>query len=483
MSHAAPAPIAPEYMPSQGNAAPVRAQQWFRPIAAAALAVALGAAVLALDHWSFAARTTLFVFGLAITAWTALKMPDTPVALAAALALIAAGAAPPEALYDTLGHSLIWLLIAAFVMAAVLRKSGVAERVAFAALRRAGSVRSLFYGVTGVVFITAFVVPSTSGRAALLLPVFLTIAELVKSERVVRALALLLPTSILLSASASLLGAGAHLVAAEFMSDLGGSPVDFLDWLLWGAPFALVTTLAATEIILRAFLRSDERAQRLDLQPLQNASPPQHKEKLVAFLMLASVVGWMTAGWHGVDIGMVAIAGALLMTMPAVSGVALKDALKSVEWNLLLFLAATLMLGETLISSGAAKAVIGVIAAPEAIHIGWLVALATVVALLSHILITSRTARATVLIPTLALPLTSAGLDAAALIFLITAASGFCQTFSVSAKPVALFARLESAPFSDRDLLRLAAMLLPMMFAASLAFAFLIWPCLGLSLF
>lgn len=483
MQPATTLPSGPEFSSATAaNSAPV-VRQWVRPLIAAGLAAALGASLLSLDHWSLAARATLFVFGLAIIGWTALKLPDTPVALAAALALIAAGAAPPEALYDTLGHSLIWLLIAAFVMAAVLRKSGVAERVAFAALRRAGSVRSLFYGVTAVVFVTAFIMPSTSGRAALLLPVFLTIAELVKSERVVRALALLLPTSILLSASASMLGAGAHLVAAEFMSDLAGSPVTFLDWLLWGAPFALVTAFAATEIILRGFLRAEERAQRLDLQPLQSTTAPQRKEKLVALLMLASVLGWMSAGWHGIDIGMIAIAGALLMTTPAISGVALKDALKSVEWNLLLFLAATLMLGETLIASGAAKAVIGGVGMPQGIHSGWLVVLATIIALLSHILITSRTARATVLIPTLALPLASAGLDAAAIIFLVTAASGFCQTFAVSAKPVALFAKLELETFSDRDLLRLAAMLLPMMLAASLAFAFFIWPRLGLSLF
>ncbi len=205
--------------------------EWRRWSIAALLVAALFAALgLGAPSLGFEARVSLLVFGVAIIAWTVLRMPDAPVAIGAALAIVLSGAAPASALFATLGHPMIWLLVAAFLMAAALKKSGVAERAALRAVSRIGSVRALFYALTLIIVLTAFLVPSTSGRAALLLPVFVGVTAALKNERITRALALLFPTAILLSACASLIGAGAHLVAVEFMAGLG-TEINFLRWL------------------------------------------------------------------------------------------------------------------------------------------------------------------------------------------------------------------------------------------------------------
>ncbi len=203
-------------------------------------------------------------------------------------------------------------------------------------------------------------------------------------------------------------------------------------------------------------------------------------------IVAVTVGGWLTTHWHGIDVTIVALVGALAATCTPLTGISMKEAAKSVEWNLLLFLAATLMLGESLISSGAAKALLngllaGAGAAAQQNSIA-IIAIAALIALLSHLVITSRTARATVLIPTLALPLGALGLEPAAVVFLVVVASGFCQTFAVSAKPVALYGKLEQPSYSDADLLRLAAWLFPMMFASLIVFAVWVWPLLGLAI-
>ena len=59
----------------------------------------------------------------------------------------------------------------------VLRASGLLENMVFAVLHRVGTVRCLFLRLTGVIAATGFVIPSTSGRAALMLPVFLALAR------------------------------------------------------------------------------------------------------------------------------------------------------------------------------------------------------------------------------------------------------------------------------------------------------------------
>ena len=80
----------------------------------------------------------------------------------------------------------------------------------------ASGMRPLFHLTTAVLVVTAFAIPSTSGRAALALPVFAAMAAvLAPHRRVVLALSLLFPSVILLSAVASYLGAGALEVSGN----------------------------------------------------------------------------------------------------------------------------------------------------------------------------------------------------------------------------------------------------------------------------
>ncbi|UXN74078.1 hypothetical protein N8D56_01815 [Devosia sp. A8/3-2] len=102
------------------------------------------------------------------------------------------------------------------------------------------------------------------------------------------------------------------------------------------------------------------------------------------------------------------------------------------------------------------------------------------IAAAAHLLVVSRTARASVLIPAVALPLAGFGLDPAAPVMLVTIGSGFCQTLMISAKPIMLFAGLDTATFSQRDLLLLSAPLLPAFVGLLAAMALLVWPLLDL---
>jgi solute carrier family 13 (sodium-dependent dicarboxylate transporter), member 2/3/5 len=430
-----------------------------------------------------AARTALGVFGLALIAWTVLRWDETPVALAAGLALGALGVATPASFYAGLGDDLIWLLAGAFVLAAAWQHSGLAERWALRALGNAATPMALMRRLTWVVIATAFVVPSTSGRAALLLPLFLVLARSIDNERITRALALLLPTTILLSACASLLGAGAHLVAVDFMSRVGADAApSFLGWAWLAAPFAIASSAAACDLIARVFLSAEERVRPIAL-PAPERTPITPQQRSVVAVTGLTLAAWALTGWHGMDAAVVALAGALAVTCKPLTGLDLKTAVKKVEWNLILFLAATMVLGEALLDSGAAQVMAQALlqALPlKALGAHGIVAVAVLIALLSHLLITSRTARATVLIPTVALPLAAGGVDASLLIFVVVIGSGFCQTFSVSAKPVALFAKAAVPTYSDKDLLRLSLALLPLMALLLSVFALVVWPAQGL---
>ncbi|KAA9384284.1 hypothetical protein F4V89_05275 [Neorhizobium galegae] len=442
---------------------------------------------LAIDGLTMNMRLTLAVFVATITAWTILDLPDTPVALAGAALLPVVGAIDEDVLYRSLGNDIVWLMLAAFVVAGVLRQVGVIEQIIRRLLARLATVQGLFWTVTLLIFATAFIIPSTSARAAMLAPVYLGLAAAIDNARINRALALLFPSVILLSAGASLIGAGAHLVAAGMMERLSGQSPDFLHWIALAGPFSLLCSLLACAVLLRFFLTREERAMTIAPQGERDMPTSLTRQQWTVLAITGAMILLFAAQpLHGIGMPLIGIAAALLLATERISGLALKAALKGVEWNLLLFLAGTLVIGEALIETGTANVlaerVVGLAGSSIAAWPALVIGFAAVAATLSHLAITSRTARATVLIPALALPLAALGVDPLNLVMVVTLASGFCQTLVISAKPVALFGAMDPPPFGQGDLLRLAMMLVVPFMVLLVVFATLVWPLQGLPL-
>lgn len=452
------------------------------PVLARRTALALLAAASAALIWvlpeglSAQGRLALIVTVLAVFGWTATRLPDSLVALLAGLALVLGGALPAERLFATLGSELVWLLIAAFVIAAAVKECGLLERLLAPLAGRRPTVAGLFGALTLAIAATAFVLPSTSGRAALLLPVFLALLPALPDRALVRPLALLFPTVILLSAGGSLIGAGAHLIAVEAIRATTGLRLDYLAWLLLAGPPALLSALAGTALLLLGLPRPLRRARLLPIAA-PNATDP--RQRRVALLLAALVLFWIAEPWHGIGPAIVALAGALLLLAPPLAARKPKEVLRSVDLELLLFMAATLVIAEAMTASGAdrwlaqrALAVLPPALAADPLAIALLLA---TVAVLAHLVVTSRSARAAVLVPALALPAAGLGHDPALTVLIVTLGTGFCQTLMASAKPVAIFGAQEGS-FEARDLVRLALPLAPIVVLLLVAFALLVWP-------
>lgn len=476
-----------------------------------AVVVAAAAIWFGLPQLDGAIRMTFVIFVVAIVGWVFTRIEDSYVALAAAMALVLVGVETPEGLFESLGDSMVWLLIAAFIIAAAVSASGLSSRLAAAVVSRARSVDHLFYLLTMVMVLTALFIPSTSGRAALMLPVFMALSSVIGNARIVKALALLFPTVILLSAIGSLIGAGAHLIAADVIFRMTGESIGFLRWMLLGMPLALISSFASTWVILRMFLNAKERrepltlnvnalgtndldASALDARSLdqrsqdklpQVVSSPRFtiKESYMLLVICVVVLLWCTEPLHGVDNTIVAIFGALAATARYLGPITLKQGIKSVEWNLILFMAATLKLSEVLVDTGGAQwLVTGLFDELQGMagNVFLMVAGLAIVALCSHLAIASRSARAAILIPMTILLSLSLGYNAAAVAFMAVAATGFCLTLTVSAKPMAMFSQLSVPTYTPGDLLRLSGTLLPLHFVLMMVFAFVVWPRMGL---
>ncbi|MDO5671117.1 MAG: SLC13 family permease [Corynebacterium sp.] len=429
-----------------------------------------------------AARATLVVFAAAVWFWVFSKVSDTYVALGAASVLVVIDVIGVEDMFSPLGDETTWLLIGAFILAGGVASSGLAMRVAVALSAGVSSPRVLLHLLTLAVVLTAFAVPATSGRAALVLPVFMVLIGVLPGW-LNRVLALALPSVVLFSAVASLIGAGAHLITDQILTGAGLEGFTFTRWMILGLPLALVSAHLAAEIIFLVFSSAAQRRETLHIERADlgagmsvRLSPAETRSLTV---LAVAVTLWFTETLHGIPAAMVAVLGALLITSPHLGTADLGPAIKKVPWSLLLFMTATVALSQALSSSGAAEVLAtGVLGQMP----GWVFVIAVIcLSTAAHLLIQSRSARSAVLVPLVIATAPAAGVDPVAAAFISTAAAGFCHTLPASAKPLAIF-RGDGPDhhYDTRDLLIASAWLAPMHLAVTTLFAFVIWPLLGL---
>ncbi|WP_342319230.1 SLC13 family permease [Corynebacterium mayonis] len=436
------------------------------------------------------ARATLVVFAAAVWLWVFSKVSDTYVALGAASVIVLIGVIDVDDLFAPLGDETVWLLIGAFIIASAVTSSGLAVRAAVALSVGVTSPRVLVHLLTLSVVCTAFAVPATSGRAALVLPVFVALTAVVPAW-LSRVLALALPSVVLFSAVASLIGAGAHLITDQILTGAGMSGFSFTRWMILGLPLALVSSHVASEIIFCALSTSTQRRSELDItrEALTQGAPLSARlsssEYRAVLILGVAVVLWFTENVHGIPPAMVAVLGALLITSPYLGTEDLGSTVKKVPWSLLLFMTATIAISQALTKSGAAALLTRWLPADLS---GWVFVLAVIVlSTAAHLVIQSRSARSAVLVPIVIAIAPTVGVNPVAAAFISTAAAGFCHTLPASAKPLAIFQGNDdpdSPPhYRTSDLMRMSALLAPMHFAVTAAFAFFIWPLLGLPLY
>lgn len=450
--------------------------------AARALALALGIGLAAMlfqaPDLTPQARAALICFGGAILAWTLTRLDPTFVALAAAIAMALTGAATQEQMMAALGAQVVWLLIGAFVIGAAFERSGLAVRFRDAALAGARTTESLFWRMSGILALLAFLIPSTSGRAALAMPAMRAFFDAPEQAGERRALALLIPVIILVTTSAALTGAGSHVLINDLLFEQTGETIGYLTWAAWGAPFALIAGAASCFAILRMLLSRTERG-----AAIAAALPGQKRwtagEAKMLAILAATVALWTAGAQVGLGIAMIALVAAALLMTPRLGILSVDEGLAAVSWRLVIFVAAALAMGHALLESGAADWLIarawGALGAGPDDEVGAVTATLaiTVVAVASHLCVTSHVARAAILTPPILALAERAGLAPAAAAFLGSTGLNYCLTLPVCSKALLMFQG--EAGLQTRDLVRLSAILAPVYLALMLAFAAFWW--------
>ncbi|NYF23327.1 SLC13 family permease [Sporosarcina sp. JAI121] len=444
--------------------------------------------IVLIKNLNYDAKISLFAFLSAMTLWIFTKIPAGFIAISLLVFIVLMKAGSQELLYHSLAEEVVWLMVGSFIIGEAVKQSGLADRLTQSILRKSTNKNSVLFGVTSVLFASAFFIPSTSGRAALSMPIIKQLGRKFSSEEQ-SMLAVLAPIVILMSTSATLIGAGSHLIGIGLLESTSGQTISYIQWFIWGVPFAVVATIF-TAVIIKWLMWPKNVPKHME-----NALPEEAvvakkamnaKEKKTVILITLLIIGWMTESIHGYDIAFVTMIGAVLVMLPTFGVISWKNGMKSVSWNLVIFVAAATALGKVLVDTGAVgwieKELLSVLGLVGNANEWMIVLIIAIVTTTSHLYITSHTTRAVVFIPGLLLFSETIGVNPATVVFLSLIGMNYCVTFPVSSKALLLFFEEGEVSFDAKHLLKISAVLMPLYIVTIVVFYFTFWKWTGMGL-
>jgi sodium-dependent dicarboxylate transporter 2/3/5 len=419
-----------------------------------------------------------------VALWITEAIPLAAAAVLGPAMAVVLDVAEPEAAFAAFADPLIFLFLGGFLLASGLARQGFDRRAALWLISRrfvAGSPRRALVAVSAISFLFSMWISNTA-TTAMLLPVALglygTIERVAPSDPETRrklrryggGMCLLLAYSASLGGMATPIGTGPNVIAIGMLKSRAGVEVDFLQWMAFGVPIAVVMTSIAVMVGLRTFAPPIERVEGLTAEverQLAEIGPMRRGEATAIAIFGLAILGWLSpsllnlglgaqhpvAAWAGraLDEGVVAIvaAGAMFIVPterpdpddPAQRARVIDaSAFAEIDWGTILLLGGGLALGRLTFDTGLAEAmgrgVIG-LAGPLASHpLGLMAAAGLLVILLTEV--TSNTATTSMMLPVLIGIAKTSGFDPSSTAIVVTLAASHAFMLPVSTPPNAM---------------------------------------------
>jgi solute carrier family 13 (sodium-dependent dicarboxylate transporter), member 2/3/5 len=300
----------------------------------------------------------LAVFLASVILWMTQAIPNYQTSLILIISLVLMNVLPEKQAYAQLGHPVMWLNIMSFVLASMLVETGVAKRFALWFILRFGkNAGTIFLSFIVINLILSAFISATTAKAAILLPIFMTIAAIYGVQQggghknFGRSIVLQNLLNINLGAGAFMTGSGANLLAVALIGGAIGGSVYFSDWLFAMFPIMVGLMLIGYILAMKVFfpLTPEERLPRIEggMERLRQEYVKLGKinfQEIKAIIIFVAILGlWATDRLHGISPTAVAFVGAIVALLPRIGIIKWNDV--DIPWHLFLFSAGAYTLG------------------------------------------------------------------------------------------------------------------------------------------
>jgi anion transporter len=361
-------------------------------------------------------QMALAIFFGALVLWVSQAIPTYVTSLLCVCLLITTGTWTEARVLGVFGQDVIWLMLCAFVLTAAMSKANLARRLAlFMVTSFSRSAKWALLSMIILNGILAFLVPSTTARAALILPIVLILADVYGAKpggtsnfgvalmnQEIQANNIF--TSGIMTATAC------NVMAVGYIKELGGQEIYYSDWLFAMFPITIIVMLISWVIGLVLYPPEHNTPQGRGLDDLKvelkNMGPLSVDEWRALFIFALVVFLWSTdfmhVQWWGFPISTAtaAVIAATLCLLPGIGLITWKES--NIPWELMIFSVGAYSVGLALENSGAARWIMDYVFAASGIKsMSFFSAYVIVilVAMFSHFIFTSKIVRTAIVIP------------------------------------------------------------------------------------
>ena len=325
-----------------------------------------------------AGHRMLAILAFAVVVWlTEAVSYEASAILVTALMAFLIGTAPtvkdPSVLYGTssaismalagFSNSALALVAGALFISAAMTVTGLDRRIALVTLSLIGTTtRRILIGAVAVTIVLSLVVPSATARSACVVPIMMGVISAFGVDRRSNIAAGIM---IVVAQATSIWNVGIQTAAAQnlltvgFMDKMLGGRVTWLDWLLAGAPWAIVMSVVLIILVLKMMPpETDSIAGGKEAveQALRDLGPMTGPQKRLLGVSIGLLLCWATEGkLHPFDTTSVTYVGLVLLLLPRFGVMDWKTVQNRIPWGTVIVFGVGISLGTALLSTRAGQ--------------------------------------------------------------------------------------------------------------------------------
>ncbi|HQQ95199.1 MAG TPA: DASS family sodium-coupled anion symporter [Bacteroidia bacterium] len=251
----------------------------------------------------------------------------------------------------TFSSSIIWLLLGGFFIAVAMTKTGLDKDLLQLTIRISGTKpRSLLIGLMSTTMLASMLMSNTATTAMVIASVMPLLKKLGKESGLTKAILLGVSISAVTGGLGTIIGTPPNALAAGALEQ-AGIKMDFLTWIIYGMPVALVLTAVTCLVLILLFVKDNKPLNLSFLNEEKQIQNPQQtiQKRIVISVLIVTVLMWLTGSIHGITVAAVSAIPLVLLTLTKVLD---GGDVRAMPWDTLLLVAGGLSLGLALQHTG-----------------------------------------------------------------------------------------------------------------------------------